>query len=382
MKKIKWMQNRSQHKMKIIISGGGTGGHIFPAISIANALKELDQGIEILFVGAENKMEMKKVPEAGYEITALPVIGLDRKFSFRIFNFFLRLLKSLRKAKIIIKDFQPDVVVGVGGFSSGPTLKVANSLDIPTLIQEQNSYAGITNKLLSKKTGKICVAYEGMEKYFPKEKIILTGNPVRQDLDHLQSKKEAALQFFGLSKDFPVILFLGGSGGARTINESVWYQLEQIERSNAQIVWQTGKFYYKEALNKTKEYKKGNLKVYDFITKMDFAYAAADVVVSRAGAGTVSELYLVGKPSILVPSPNVAEDHQTRNAMALVKKNAAIIIKDSDAVEKLMKRALELIHHEKEKKILSENIKKLALKNSAERIAEEIIKLAIKDKSN
>jgi UDP-N-acetylglucosamine--N-acetylmuramyl-(pentapeptide) pyrophosphoryl-undecaprenol N-acetylglucosamine transferase len=375
-KKIKQMQNRKEKKLKVIISGGGTGGHVFPAISIANALKGLNQDVNILFVGAENKMEMVKVPEAGYEIVSLPVIGFERKFSLRIFDFFFKLRKSLKKARKIIKDFQPDVVVGVGGFASGPMLRIANRKGIPSLIQEQNFYAGITNKLLSKNVDKICVAYTGMEKYFPGDKIVLTGNPVRQNLCNLQNKKELAIEHFGLSKSLPVILILGGSLGARTINESVWSQLEQIEHSDVQIIWQTGKLYYNEALNRTKKYKRGNLKVYDFILKIDFAYAVADIIVSRAGAVTISELCLAGKPSILIPSPNVAEDHQTKNAMALVNKNAAIIIKDHDAVKELVKQALGLIHNKSQMQGLSKNIRKLALKNSAEKIADEISKLA------
>lgn len=365
----------SQKNKNIIISGGGTGGHIFPAISIANAIKEIEPETNILFVGALGKIEMEKVPAAGYEIIGLPVAGLQRKLTVKNVSFIFKLMSSLRKSKKIIKDFNPHVVVGVGGYASGPVLRSANRKGIPTLIQEQNSYAGITNKLLAKKAQKICVAYEGMEKYFPEEKIILTGNPVRQDLLRKIENKDEALKHFELEQNKKTILVIGGSLGARTINQSVIKDIEKIGNSDFQLLWQTGKYYYDDAKKVAEDSKFKNIQVLDFIKRMDYAYAAADVIISRAGAGTISELCLVGKPVILVPSPNVAEDHQTKNAMALVNKNAAIMIKDIEAKEKLIATTLELINDEKLIKVLSENIKKMALHDSAKIIAEEVLKL-------
>lgn len=359
----------------IIISGGGTGGHVFPAISIANAIKQIDPDSNILFVGALGKIEMDKVPAAGYQIKGLPVAGLQRRITFKNIVFIFKLIKSLRLSKKIIKDFQPDVVVGVGGYASGPVLYMANRKNIPTLVQEQNSYAGITNKLLAKKAQKICVAYEGMEKYFPEEKIILTGNPIRQDLlDQMGSKTEAA-EYFKMDKDKRTVLVIGGSLGARTINQSIMANMDKIGQSDVQLLWQTGKYYYEDA--KTVAEKSGyeNIKVLDFIVRMDYAYSLADMIISRAGAGTISELELVGKPVVLVPSPNVAEDHQTKNALALVNKNAAIMVKDSNAKIELVDRVLNLAH-DKDKMIdLSRNIKGMALRDSAKIIAEEVLKL-------
>jgi UDP-N-acetylglucosamine--N-acetylmuramyl-(pentapeptide) pyrophosphoryl-undecaprenol N-acetylglucosamine transferase len=364
-----------QKNKNIIISGGGTGGHIFPAISIANAIKKIEPDTNILFVGALGKIEMEKVPAAGYEIIGLPVAGLQRRLTLKNISFIFKLIRSLQKSKTIIKEFKPDVVVGVGGYASGPVLYKANKMKIPTLIQEQNSYAGITNKLLAKKAKKICVAYEGMEKYFPKDKIIVTGNPVRQDLlDKIGSKTEA-IKHFELDSEKKTILVVGGSLGARTVNQSVISDYEKIGKSEFQMIWQTGKYYFEDAKKVAGEKKYKNIKVLDFITRMDMAYAAADIIISRAGAGTISELCLVGKPVILVPSPNVAEDHQTMNAMALVNKSAAIMIKDSEAREKLIDATLELINDEREIKILSENIKGMALRDSAKIIAEEVLKL-------
>ncbi len=364
-----------QKNKNIIISGGGTGGHIFPAISIANAIKQMEPETNILFVGALGKIEMEKVPAAGYEIIGLPVAGLQRRLTFKNISFIFKLISSLRKSKKIIKDFKPNVVVGVGGYASGPVLYKANKMKIPTLIQEQNSYAGITNKLLAKKAKKICVAYEGMEKYFPKDKIILTGNPVRQDLlDKIGSKAEA-IKHFELNPEKKTILVVGGSLGARTINQSVIGDFEKLGKSEFQMLWQTGKYYFDDAKKVASETEYRNIKVLDFITRMDMAYAAADIIISRAGAGTISELCLVGKPVILVPSPNVAEDHQTMNAMALVNKNAAVMIKDSEAREKLIDAALGLIENDNEMNILSENIKGMALRDSAKIIAEEVFKL-------
>ncbi len=364
-----------QKNKNIIISGGGTGGHIFPAISIANAIKEIDPTTNILFVGALGKIEMEKVPAAGYEIIGLPVAGLQRKLTFKNISFIFKLISSLRRSKKIIKDFNPDVVVGVGGYASGPVLRKANQKGIPTLIQEQNSYAGITNKLLAKKAKKICVAYEGMEKYFPKEKIILTGNPVRQDLLDKIGSREEAINHFELDQNKKIILVIGGSLGARTINQSVIKEIDKIGTSEYQLLWQTGKYYFDDAKKTADEANYKNIKVLDFIKRMDMAYAAADVIISRAGAGTISELCLVGKPVILVPSPNVAEDHQTKNAMALVNKDAAIMIKDIEAREKLIGTVLELIKNNEQTDQLSTRIKSLALKDSAKIIAEEVLKL-------
>jgi UDP-N-acetylglucosamine--N-acetylmuramyl-(pentapeptide) pyrophosphoryl-undecaprenol N-acetylglucosamine transferase len=358
----------------IIISGGGTGGHIFPAISIANALKLIDPGCNILFVGALGKIEMEKVPAAGYKIIGLPVAGFQRKITLRNFNVIIKLIKSLKISKKIIKEFNPDVVVGVGGYASGPVLFMANRKGIPTLIQEQNSYAGVTNKLLAKKSRRICVAYEGMDKYFPKEKIMLTGNPVRQDLLNKMNSRDEALSYFGLQNK-PTILVIGGSLGARTINQSIIAGLDKIGSSEIQLLWQTGKYYHADALeaNNIKGY--ANIKVHDFITRMDLAYACADIIISRAGAGTISELCLVGKPVILVPSPNVAEDHQTKNAQALANRNAAIMIKDSEAQQLLVDESLKLIDDLGKKSELVKNISHMALYDSAKTIAEEVIKL-------
>jgi UDP-N-acetylglucosamine--N-acetylmuramyl-(pentapeptide) pyrophosphoryl-undecaprenol N-acetylglucosamine transferase len=360
---------------KIIISGGGTGGHIFPAIAIANALKETDPGVEILFVGAEGKIEMQKVPAAGYPIKALPVRGFERKLSFRNIATLFGLIKSLIQSRRIIREFKPDVVVGVGGYASGPVVYMASRKGIPSLLQEQNSYAGITNKMLSKRAKKICVAYDGMEKFFAPDKIVKTGNPVRKELYNKEINSQQAREFFGLESSKKTILILGGSGGARTINESVIGDLAIIEQSDAQFIWQTGKFYYEQSLHSLKNYKNNNIKIFDFLNRMDFAFAAADVVVSRAGAGTISELCLVEKATILVPSPNVAEDHQTKNAMALVNRNAALLIKDIEARQKLVDCALKLCFDDNHKRELQENISRMAIKDSDKLIAGEIIKL-------
>ncbi|MFO7843135.1 MAG: undecaprenyldiphospho-muramoylpentapeptide beta-N-acetylglucosaminyltransferase [Bacteroidales bacterium] len=365
---------KTRHK-NIIISGGGTGGHVFPAISIANAIKQIEPDSQILFVGALGKIEMVKVPAAGYKIIGLPVAGLQRRITYKNIVFIFKLIKSLRLSKKIIKDFKPDVVVGVGGYASGPVLYMANRKKIPILIQEQNSYAGITNKLLAKKAQKICVAYEGMEKYFPKEKINLTGNPIRQDLlDKMGSKTDAA-DHFKMDKDKKTVLVIGGSLGARTINQSMMDNMDKMGQSDFQLLWQTGKYYYEEVKAVVEKSGYENIKVLDFIVRMDYAYAIADVIISRAGAGTISELSLVGKPVVLVPSPNVAEDHQTKNAMALVNKNAAIMVKDSNAKTELVDRVLNLVHDEDKMDDLSKNIKGMALRDSAKIIAEEVLKL-------
>ena len=363
--------------LRIIISGGGTGGHIFPAVSIANAIKEQHPDTEILFVGAEGRMEMQRVPAAGYKIIGLPVAGFDRKNLLKNFSVLIKLFRSQLKARQIIKEFKPDAAVGVGGYASGPTLKMAGMMGIPTLIQEQNSYAGVTNKLLAKKACKICVAYEGMERFFDKEKIILTGNPVRQGLLNSPINREKAIQSFGLDPQKKTILIVGGSLGARTINNCVMQGLEKIKNSGVQFIWQTGKFYYPQVTEAVKAAGAlPNLYVTDFIKDMAAAYSAADLVISRAGAGSISEFCLLHKPVILVPSPNVAEDHQTKNALALVDKQAAIYVKDSEAEKTLVDVALTTVNDERRLKELSENIAKLALPDSAKIIAQEVIKLA------
>ena len=364
---------------RIIISGGGTGGHIFPAVSIANAIRELCPDAKILFVGAQGRMEMQRVPQAGYEIKGLPIMGFDRKNLLKNIKVLYHVWKSQRMAKAIIRDFQPQVAVGVGGYASGPTLNKAASMGIPCLIQEQNSYAGVTNKLLAKKASKICVAYEGMERFFPAEKIMMTGNPVRQALLESKVTREEALASFGLSQEKKTVLLVGGSLGARTINESVLQHLDEIAQSGVQFIWQTGKYYSAQIAETLKE--KGqpeNLRVMDFISDMAAAYKAADLVISRAGASSISEFCLIGKAVILVPSPNVAEDHQTKNAMALVNRGAALFVKDAEAQEKLIPLALKTVADDARLKSLSENVLKLALPNSAEIIAKEVLKLAEK----
>ena len=367
--------------LRIIISGGGTGGHIFPAVSIANAIKELRPDTEILFVGAEGRMEMHRVPAAGYPIKGLPVAGFDRKNLFKNIPVLIKLFKSQRLARKIVKDFQPHAAVGVGGYASGPTLKVAGSMGVPTLLQEQNSYAGVTNKLLAKQAKKICVAYEGMERFFDKDKIILTGNPVRQGLLNISKTREEAITTFGLDPNKQTILILGGSLGARTINQCLMENLDKVKSSGIQFIWQTGKIYIEEvkaAVSKAGELPM--LHVTDFISDMATAYCAADLVISRAGAGSISEFCLLQKPVILVPSPNVAEDHQTKNALALVNKNAALYVKDIEAKELLLDKAIEAVKQPDLLKNLSENITELAFTDSANIIAKEVIKLAEKYK--
>ena len=365
-----------EEKLRIIISGGGTGGHIFPAVSIANAIKEQHPEAEILFVGAEGRMEMQRVPAAGYEIKGLPISGFDRKNLLKNFAVLCKLAKSQLKAYSIIKQFKPHVAVGVGGYASGPTLKMAGIMGVPTLIQEQNSYAGVTNKLLAKKARKICVAYDGMDKFFEKDKIILTGNPVRQGLLNNKITREEGLNFFHLDPTKKTILVIGGSLGARTINQCIMKSLKKIKNSDVQFVWQTGKIYYEQALQKVEEAGELPLFITDFISSMEHAYAVADLVISRAGAGSISEFCLLGKPVILAPSPNVAEDHQTKNALALVDKSADLYVKDSEAEDRLVDTAIETIHQDSILKDLSENIKKLAFTNSASIIAKEVYKLA------
>ena len=364
--------------MKYIISGGGTGGHIFPAISIANAIKNRDKEANILFVGALGRMEMESVPQAGYSIEGLPVRGFDRKNMFKNIGVLIDLMKSIRKAKKIIKHFRPDIAIGVGGYASAPTLKAASKLGIPTLLQEQNSYAGVTNKMLAAKAGKICVAYTGMEKFFQADKIVLTGNPVRQDLFNIAPKAEEAYSFFGLSPNKKTLLIVGGSLGARTINQSVTARLESIVASGIQVIWQTGKVYINQAREDAKSITSNDLIITDFVSRMDFAYSIADLVVSRAGASSISELCLLAKPVILVPSPNVAEDHQTKNALALVNKDAAVMVTDAESSEKLIPTTLSLINDDDKLKSLSTNILQLAERDSATRIVDEIFKLVKK----
>lgn len=359
---------------RVIIGGGGTGGHVFPAISIADALVEADPEINILFVGAEGKIEMEKVPEAGYRIIGIPVTGFRRKFSPEIFSFLYRLVKSMILSKKIINDFNPHVAVGVGGYASGPILRAALVRGVPVLLQEQNSYPGVTNRILAKSASKVCVAFDGMEQYFPAGKIVLTGNPVRKEIAEMKACRDEALEYFGLSDKKQTILILGGSLGAGTINKSVMNILPGIPE-NVQMIWQTGKSYYIRAKEKKAETGASGIIVTDFLTRMDLAYMAADIIISRAGAGTISELAIAGKPVILVPSPNVAEDHQTKNALSLVNKNSAVLVKDSDAERILMNEAFCLLADPGKRQILSENIKKLAIPDSAKRIAKVIMEI-------
>ena len=361
--------------IRVIISGGGTGGHIFPAIAIANAIKEILPDSEILFVGAKGRMEMEKVPAAGYKIEGLWISGIQRRLTYKNFLVPFKIISSLMRSRSIIKNFKPDVVVGVGGYASWAVVKAANYNKIPTLIQEQNSFPGKSNINLSKKVNKICVAFPEMKKYFPVEKIVLTGNPVRKDVIDIENKKQEALKFFGLKENHKIIFAVGGSLGARTINESICKSLSLLKEKNIQLIWQTGKAYYETAKAEVKNYTGNGIAVYDFINRMDLAYAAADLVVSRAGAISVSELCCVGKPAILVPSPNVAEDHQTKNAMALVKENAARLVKDSECRQILSEVINEMFGNEEEMKNLSCNIKRLALPDAAITLAKEVIKL-------
>jgi len=364
-------------ELRVIISGGGTGGHIFPAVSIANAIKKQHPDARILFVGALGRMEMQRVPAAGYEIKGLPICGFDRKNLLKNVKVLFKIWKSQRMAKAIIRDFKPMAAVGVGGYASGPTLNQAAKMGIPCLIQEQNSYAGVTNKLLAKKASKICVAYDDMERFFPAEKIIKTGNPVRQALIDTDVSKEEAINSLGLDPTKKTILIVGGSLGARTINESVMQHLDLVEKTDVQFVWQTGKYYNAKIIEDLKSRKPiPNLKVTDFISDMGTAYRAADLVISRAGASSISEFCLIGKPVILVPSPNVAEDHQTKNAMTLVNKQAALYVKDAEAPATLLQLAIDTVENKAKLNELSANIKKLALPDSADIIAREVVKLA------
>jgi UDP-N-acetylglucosamine--N-acetylmuramyl-(pentapeptide) pyrophosphoryl-undecaprenol N-acetylglucosamine transferase len=358
-------------KHRFILSGGGTGGHIYPAIAIANELQLRFPDAEILFVGAKDKMEMQKVPQAGFKIKGLWIAGLQRKLTIQNAMFPFKLLNSLWESRKILKKFKADVVIGTGGFASGPLLKMANSMNIPTVIQEQNSYPGITNKLLSKKANSICVAYDNLDKFFPKDKMILTGNPVRQDLLEIDSKREEAIQYFKLDKNKKTLLVLGGSLGARRINQLIEKELDKLLALNVQVIWQCGKFYLEEY----QKYNQYNVQVTAFIERMDLVYAAADVILSRAGASSVSELCLVAKPVIFIPSPNVAEDHQTKNAQAIVDKKGAILLKESQLDEDFMIVFESLIKDAGKQEYLSKNIKQLAKPNATAQIVDEIVKL-------
>lgn len=361
--------------MKVLISGGGTGGHIFPAVAIANAVKRRNPDAQILFVGAEGRMEMERVPAAGYDIVGLPVAGFDRKRLWRNVGVLIKLYRSMRRAKKVLREFRPDVAVGVGGYASGPMLKEAQKNGIPTLIQEQNSYAGVTNKLLAAKANRICVAYDGMERFFPAGSIVKTGNPVRKDIVSSTLSREDAKRELGFNPNRPLVLVVGGSLGARTINDSMKVAAPALLESGAAILWQTGKNYAAECQETEKTINNANLKAVPFVSRMDLAYRAADVVVSRAGASTISELQLVGAPAILVPSPNVAEDHQRKNAEALAKRDAAIMILDRDCRTSLLEAVTTLLRDKKRRDTLSANVKAMAMENSDERIVDELIKL-------
>lgn len=366
---------KHERPYRFIISGGGTGGHIYPAIAIANQIKAMHPDAAILFVGAIGRMEMTRVPEAGYRIVGLWISGLQRRLTLDNLSFPWKVIASIRMSNRVLKEFQPDAVVGVGGYASGPLLYAATKMGIPALVQEQNSYAGITNKLLAKRVQKICVAYPNMESFFPAEKLVMTGNPVRKDIMELEGKRRDALLHFGLTSEKKTILVIGGSLGARTINESIAGGLQQIADAGYQLIWQTGRAYYPQAQELEKPFAEAGIRAFDFIRQMDLAYAAADVVVSRAGALSISELCLAGKPSILVPSPNVAEDHQTKNAMSLVREQAALLVRDAEAQQKLIPAALELAGNEAEQQRLSQNILKLARPNAAIDIVNELLKL-------
>ena len=359
--------------MKFIISGGGTGGHIFPAVAIADALKKQMPNCDILFVGADGKMEMERVPKAGYKIEGLPIMGLPRKLSLDLIKFPFKLVKSWWKGRSILSNFKPDAVIGVGGYASGVIVRMAAGKNIKTLIHEQNSFAGLTNRTLSKSVNKVCVAYENMERFFPKEKIVYTGNPIRQDIIDLSGKKQEALSYYGFDNSKPVLLILGGSLGARTLNDSVKLGLENLQKAGVQVLWQCGKLYYEEFKPIAATYD--NVKLVAFIDRMDYVYAMADVVISRAGALSISELAVVAKPTIFVPSPNVTDDHQTANAMSLVNKNAALLIKDIKARETLISTALNLIEDKAQQATLIENIKSCGIANAADKIAAEILQL-------
>jgi UDP-N-acetylglucosamine--N-acetylmuramyl-(pentapeptide) pyrophosphoryl-undecaprenol N-acetylglucosamine transferase len=355
---------------RVIISGGGTGGHIFPAIAIADEIKKRNPLAKVLFVGAKGKMEMEKVPQAGYKIEGLEIAGFQRKFTFSNLLLPIKIAKSLLKARKIIKRFKPDLVIGVGGYASGPTLKMAQFIGIPTVIQEQNSFPGKTNRILAKRSECICTAYEGMEKYFPKTRLVLTGNPVRKELTAVNHDKKEALEMFHLNPELPTVLVIGGSLGAKTLNRSMLHGVDEFNKEGIQLLWQCGKNYFERLQDELIVKDKTNIHLHQFISRMDFAYAAADVIISRAGAISVSELSIVGKPVILVPSPNVSEDHQTKNAMALVEKNAAILVRDLDARDDLIEETLKLIKDTEQRQNLAIAIKKLEKPNAVVEIVD------------
>jgi len=367
-----------EHTYRILIGGGGTGGHVFPAIAIADALKETDPEMKFLFVGALGKLEMEKVPEAGYSIEGLPVAGFQRRLSLKNLTFFYKLVVSMVRSRKIVKSFSPDLAVGVGGYASGPILKAAARKGIPILIQEQNSYAGVTNRLLARSASTICVAYEKMDRYFPAEKIVLTGNPVRKNLLNLSSNSEEAYREFAIEKSKKVCLVVGGSLGARTLNRSFMEGLEKLDREDLVLLWQCGKYYHNEVQERVDASGLKNLRVLPFISRMDLAYEVADLIVSRAGANTISELGVVGKPVILVPSPNVSEDHQTHNAESLVSKGAALLVRDVEAGELLVDRMLGLMDDQAEKEKLAQNIRQLGIFDASQAIAAEVKKLLMK----
>lgn len=364
-----------KREAKVIISGGGTGGHIFPAIAIANALRSLEPAVDILFVGAEGKMEMEKVPAAGYPIEGLNITGLQRSLKLSNLVFPFRVMSSLLKAGSIIRKFRPNVAVGVGGYASGPLLYMATRKGIPGIIQEQNSYPGITNKMLAGRVEKICVAYDRMERFFPASKLLMTGNPVRDDMVNIAGKKSDAATFFRLDPSKPTLLVVGGSQGARSINQAIKASLPEIAKSGLQMIWQCGKIFHNEAVHAAEPFQDNGIRVYDFISRMDFAYAMSDVIISRAGASTVSELCIVGKPAILVPLPTAAEDHQTHNCKSLVEKDAAILVRDAEAATALVPAALELVGNTARQQQLSKNIAQLAIRDSATIIAREVLSL-------
>lgn len=362
-------------QLKVILSGGGTGGHIFPAVAIANEIKKRVPDADILFVGARGRMEMEKVPAAGYKIVGLWISGLQRKLTLSNLSFPFKVISSLIRARKILRAFQPHVVIGTGGYASGPMLRVASSRGIPTLIHESNSYPGITNRLLAKKVSVICAGYEGMEKYFPKGKLKYTGNPVRQDITGIEMKRAEGLKTFGYSGNKKIVLVVGGSLGAKGINEAVGAGLDVFAGNNIELLWQTGKVYIETARRQAEPFANRNIRAVDFITKMDLAYAIADVVISRAGAGAVAELCMIKKPSILVPLPTAAEDHQTQNALSLVNRNAAILVKDGEAKTRLVQETIALLNNEARQKELSENVGRLAMPRATETIADEVFKL-------
>lgn len=373
-KSLRRRKEANLSQLKVILSGGGTGGHIFPAVAIANEIKKRFPDTEFLFVGAIGKMEMEKVPAAGYKIIGLNISGLQRKLTLANLSFPFKVISSVIKAKKILKEFQPHVVIGTGGYASGPMLRAASSKGIPTFIHESNSYPGITNKLLAKKVTKVLVGMPGMEKFFPKEKLVYTGNPVRQDILNIEQKREEGLKLFGYDGKKKIVLVVGGSLGAKGINEALGPQLQQLADNDIELLWQTGKPYSETAKQQTAPFAGKNIKAVDFIARMDLAYALADVIVSRAGAGAVSEICIIKKPSILVPLPTAAEDHQTRNALSLVNNKAAILVKEADAKQRLVQEAVALVKNEAKQKELSGNAAKLAMPKAAEVIVDEIIK--------